>query len=148
MLGFKMVRNPEIDEPWLRKAGEVPAALSFKEALRVFVLHIVQLFHLQIETNAMQEKPKIRWVCFVWRLILKVLHVWVTAEHLANRDFEQDVRGSLRVTLRREVLHELAKTEGVELIEDIVKGLNAIRVFNNTGLPIFSLSKKYILHFN
>jgi hypothetical protein len=40
MSGLKMVRNPEIDEPWLRKAGEVPAALSFKEALRAFVLHI------------------------------------------------------------------------------------------------------------
>jgi hypothetical protein len=33
----------------------------------------------------------IRGMHLTWRLILEVLHVWVTAEQLANRDVEQDV---------------------------------------------------------
>ncbi len=52
MLWREMVSDPEIDEPWLGKAGEVPAAFSFKEALGNLVLGIVPLFHSQIETNA------------------------------------------------------------------------------------------------
>jgi len=52
MLSREMVSNPKVDEPWLRKTGEVPAALSFKEAFGELVLGIVQLFHLQVETNA------------------------------------------------------------------------------------------------
>jgi len=26
-----------------------------------------------------------------WRLIFEVLHIWVTAEQLAHRDFEEDI---------------------------------------------------------
>ena len=52
MLRHELVSDPEIDEPWLGKTREVPAAFSFEEALGHLVLDIVQLFHLQVETDA------------------------------------------------------------------------------------------------
>ena len=59
-------------------------------------------------------------------LILQPLHVLVTAEHLTNPDFEQEVVGLLRIGLRTKVLHELSKTQCIELIKDIIEDLDAI----------------------
>ena len=93
MLSCKMVSNPKIDEPWLREAGEVPSALSFKEPFCELVIDIVQLFHLHVEADPMMPKTKIRWVDLIWRFILEVLHIWVTAEHLAHTDLSLEKYG-------------------------------------------------------
>ncbi len=91
MLSCEVVSDPEIDEPWLGKTREVPAAFPFEEAFDHLVLGIVQLFHLQVETDAASLKPKIGRMRIAWRLVLEVLNIGVAAEQLANRDFKQDI---------------------------------------------------------
>ena len=96
--------------------------------------NIVKPFHLHIKTNPVYEKTKIWRVLVLWWLILQILHILVTTEHLTNPDFKQKVACSLRIGLCTKVLYQLVKSRFVEVSEDTVEGLDAVRVFDNTWI--------------